>query len=65
MFKKLFKEINIIKSQNLIVYFNISMMFNELLIRWFWVDVTTKPPLKSSTTQEKKKNYLNWIDGYY
>ena len=35
IFKKLFKKINIIESQNLIIiiYLNISMMFNKLLIQ--------------------------------
>ena len=29
-----------------IIYLNISMMLNKILIRWFWVDVTTKALFK-------------------
>ena len=35
--------------QIFIIYLNISMMLNKILIQWFWVDVTTKALLLNIT----------------
>ena len=45
--------------QNILNLFNISMMLNKCIIRWFWVYVTTKAQKIDGYKLEWKKHKLN------
>ena len=53
--------------QIFIIYLNISMVLNKILIRWFWVDVTTKAPKfeqKNDDISLVLEALINWMSDF-